>query len=167
MTEYNPYNPSDKTEQAQQLLAQAYDLQMTGKVDEAIPLYLKSLELCPTAEGHSYLGWAYSLKGRYGDAIRECEKAVRLDPDYGNPYNDIGAYMIEMGRWDEALPWIEKATMAERYDGRFYAWYNLGRVWEHQGNWMKALDAYRHALDQNPQYTLAEKAILRMESMLN
>ena len=37
MTEYNPYNPSDKTEQAQQLLAQAYDLQMTGKVDEAIP----------------------------------------------------------------------------------------------------------------------------------
>ena len=117
--------------------------------------------------GGTAIGWAYSLKGRYGDAIRECEKAVRLDPDYGNPYNDIGAYMIEMGRWDEALPWIEKATMAERYDGRFYAWYNLGRVWEHQGNWMKALDAYRHALDQNPQYTLAEKAILRMESMLN
>ncbi|OQA57945.1 MAG: photosystem I assembly protein Ycf3 [Candidatus Omnitrophica bacterium ADurb.Bin277] len=164
MTEFDP---GDKQEEAQRLLTEAYDHQMVGRIDEAIALYLKSIELNPTAEAHNFLGWAYSLKGRYGDAIRECEKAIRLDPDYGNPYNDIGAYLIETGRWEEAAGWIEKATVAERYDGRFYAWYNLGRVWEHRGDWLKALDAYRHALEQNPQYTLAEKAVLRMESALN
>jgi tetratricopeptide (TPR) repeat protein len=163
MNEFN----LNKEEEAQRYLSEAYENQMAGKVDQAIELYLKSLASQPTAEAHTCLGWAYSVKGRYGDAIRECEKAVRLDPEYGNPYNDIGAYMIETGRWEEAIVWLERATVAERYDGRFYAWYNLGRVWEHQGDWAQALEAYRHALEKNPDYTLTAKAISRMESMLN
>ena len=158
---------NNKDEDAAKFLQEAYDQQMAGKVDLAIALYLKSLASQPTAEAHTCLGWAYSVKGRYGDAIRECEKAVRLDPEYGNPYNDIGAYMIETGCWEEAISWLEKATVAKRYDGRFYAWYNLGRVREHQGDWTQALEAYRHALEKNPEYSLAEKAIRRMESMLN
>jgi tetratricopeptide (TPR) repeat protein len=161
------FNTAGKEENAAQLLREAYENQMGGKVEEAIALYRKSIAAQPTPEAHTCLGWAYSVKGQYGDAIRECEKAVRLDPEYGNPYNDIGAYMIETGRWEEAIPWLEKATAAERYDGRFYAWYNLGRVWEHMGDWTQALEAYRHALEQNPEYTLAEKAISRMQSMLN
>jgi tetratricopeptide (TPR) repeat protein len=161
------FDSSDKIEQAGQLLQEAYKQQMSGKVDLAIDLYLKSLAAQPTAEAHTCLGWAYSVKGRYGDAIRECEKAVRLDPEYGNPCNDIGAYMIETGRLEEAIPWLERATKAERYDGRFYAWYNLGRVWERQGDWARALEAYRHAIEQNPEYSLAGKAIRRMESALN
>lgn len=154
-------------ETANRYLQEGYEKQMAGKVDEAITLYLQSIASQPTSEAHTFLGWAYSVKGRYGDAIRECERAIRIDPQYGNPYNDIGAYLIETGRWQEALPWLERATTAERYDGRFYAWYNLGRVWEHQGDWSKALEAYRHALQQNTEYTLAAEAISRMESMLN
>ena len=156
-----------KQDEAQRCLTEAYEKQMAGKVDEAIALYLRSIASQPTPEAHTCLGWAYSAKGQFGDAIRECEKAVRLDPEYGNPYNDIGAYMIETGRWAEALTWLEKATVAERYDGRFYAWYNLGRVWEHLGEWGQALEAYRHALEQNPEYSLAAKAISRMEAALN
>ena len=102
------YFDINKEENAQRFLAEAYEKQMAGQIDEAIVLYLKSIESSPSAEAHQYLGWAYSLKGRFGDAIRECEKAIRIDPQYGNPYNDIGAYLIETGRWSEALPWLEK-----------------------------------------------------------
>jgi len=165
MTDFDP--EGNKEENAAKLLQEAYEKQVGGKVDEAIELYQRSIAAQPSPEAHTCLGWAYSVKGRYGDAIRECEKAVRLDPDYGNPYNDIGAYLIETGRWPEAIPWLEKATAAERYDGRFYAWYNLGRVFEHQGEWAEALEAYRLALEQNPEYSLAAKAISRMEAMLN
>lgn len=157
----------NKGEEAHRCLQEGYEKQMAGEIEAAVELYLKSLALYPTAEAHTFLGWAYSLKGRYGDAIRECEQAVRLDPEYGNPYNDIGAYLIETGRWVEAIPWLEKATVAVRYDGCFYAWYNLGRVWEHQGDWGKALEAYRHAVKQNPDYSLAVKAVQRMQAMLN
>ena len=161
------FNIPNKEEDANRFLQEGYEKQMAGEVDAAIELYRKSLELTPTPEAYTFLGWAYSLKGRFGDAIRECEKAVRLDPEYGNPCNDIGAYLIETGRWTDAIPWLEKATVATRYDGAFYAWYNLGRVWEHEGDWSKALEAYRHAVKQNPQYSLAEKAVQRMQSMLN
>ncbi len=161
------FNIPNKGEEAHRCLLEGYEKQMAGNVDEAISLYRKSLDFYPTAEAHTFLGWAYSLKGQFGDAIRECEKAICVDPDYGNPYNDIGAYLIETGRWAEAAPWLEKATAAARYDGRFYAWYNLGRVWEHEGDWARALEAYRHAAEQNPEYTLAAKAVLRIQAMLN
>jgi len=153
--------------EAFRLLKEAYEKQMKRKMDEAIDLYQKSLELYPTAEAHTYLGWAYSLKGRFEDAIAECKRAIEVDPDFGNPYNDIGAYFIEKGRYDEAIPWLEKATKASRYESTCYAYYNLGRVYEHQGNWFRAIQSYEDALNDNPQYTLAEKALKRVQAKLN
>ena len=40
--------------------------------------------------------------GKVDQAIDECKKAIRIDPTYGNPYNDIGAYLIERGDHDAA-----------------------------------------------------------------
>ena len=52
-----------------------------------------------------------------------------MDPDFGNPYNDIGAYLIQMGRLDEAIPWLEKATRAPRYEAPHFPRFNLGRAY--------------------------------------
>jgi Tfp pilus assembly protein PilF len=58
--------------------------------------------------------------GRIDDAIAECHRAIEIDPSFGNPYNDIGAYLIAKGELDEAVPWLEKAKTAPRYDPRHY-----------------------------------------------
>ena len=50
-------------------------------------------------------------------------------PDFGNPYNDIGAYMIELGQFDEAIPWLQQAIEAPRYEPRHFPHYNLGRAY--------------------------------------
>lgn len=146
---------------------EAYQKQTEGLIEDAICLYQKSIELYPTAEGHTFLGWAYSFQGRYEDAIQECRKAIRRDPEYGNPYNDIGAYLIETGRHEAAVPWLEKAIHARRYESYCYAHYNLGRVRELQGDWPRALECYRSALKDNPAYTLAQKAASRVQGMMN
>ena len=146
---------------------EAYDKQMQGAIDEAIELYHKSIELCATAEAHTFLGWAYSFQGRFDDAIQECHRAIHLDPDFGNPYNDIGSYLIEKGKFDEAIPWLQKAILAKRYDSYCYPHYNLGRVYEKKGNWFRAIDCYQKALASNPGYTLAQKAIVKIQGMLN
>ena len=39
--------------------------------------------------------------GKLDEAIEECYKAIDRDPDFGNPYNDIGAYLIEKGQLDK------------------------------------------------------------------
>src|SRR5688572_8170718 len=41
---------------------QAYQAQMEGRLEEAEALYKKSIEIYPTAEAHTYLGWTYSFQ---------------------------------------------------------------------------------------------------------
>ena len=152
---------------ARELFQRAYRCQMEGRLAEAATLYQQSIEAHATAEAHTFLGWTFSFMGRLDDAIAECKKAIRTDPDFGNPYNDIGAYLIEMGRPDEAVPWLEKALRARRYECYFYAHYNLGRVYEWQGRAEEAMREYANALEKNPQYELARVSLLRLRNTLN
>lgn len=153
--------------EAEKCFQDAYGSHMQGRIEEAIAMYKKSIELYPTAEAYTFLGWAYSFYGRYDDAIEECKRAIEIDPEFGNPYNDIGAYLIEKGQLDAAIPWLEKAVEAKRYESYCYPHYNLGRVYEQQKNWWKAYEAYHQSLTCNPEYTLAQKAMARMAGMMN
>lgn len=154
-------------QQAQILLERAYRHQMQGELGEAIQLYRRSIAVLPTAEAHTFLGWTYSLMDRYDEAIAECEKAIALDPSFGNPYNDIGAYLIEQERYEEAIPWLEKAIMAERYDSPQFPYVNLGRIYERRGDAMKALRYYGYALELAPLYLPAEWAKNQLLGRLN
>jgi tetratricopeptide (TPR) repeat protein len=53
---------------------------MDGKFEEAILNYKKSLNIHPTPEAHTYLGWTYSFIGDFDKAIDECKTAISLDP---------------------------------------------------------------------------------------
>jgi len=152
---------------AVELFQEAYERQMQGQLEEAIVGYQRSVQLYPTAEAYTFLGWTYSFMARYDDAIKECLKAIEVDPDFGNPYNDIGAYLIELGRLDEAIPWLRKATVTKRYESRCFPYSNLGRVYERQGQWTEALQAYEQAIQMNPEYLLAHHALNRLKGMLS
>src|SRR3954468_25024244 len=101
---------------AERFFQEAHRLQMKGELQQAVELYKKSIESFATAEAHTFLGWTYSFMGRVDDAIAECKRAIEVDPDFGNPYNDIGAYLIQKGELDEAIPWLERALLASRYE---------------------------------------------------
>ena len=154
-------------DEALDYLQKAYDLQTKGKLQEAIELYRKSIELYPTAEAHTFLGWTYSFQGRHDEAIAECKRAIEIDPDFGNPYNDIGSYLIEKRQYDAAIPWLEKAVQAKRYENYCYPYYNLGRIYEQKGNWLRALEYYQNSLKQNSDYTLAARSVSRLKGLLN
>lgn len=152
---------------ARHLFKQAYHLQQRGAIADAMRLYKESLAVYPTAEAHTFLGWAYATLRRYENAIDECLLAIALDPTFGNPYNDIGAYCIELERWDEALQWFDKALVAPRYTQREFAFLNIGRVHEHFGRYSKAAEYYQHALRLNPNYQSARFAYRLVMGKLN
>lgn len=141
----------------------AYILQSAGELERSADAYERSIRLEPTAEAHTFHGWALSFMGRYDDAIEECKRATDLDPSFGNPYNDIGAYLIELGRLDEAIPWLERAIAAPRYCCYFYAHTNLARVYLQKGLREKARKALRHALEVNPDYEPARELLRRLD----
>jgi Tfp pilus assembly protein PilF len=152
---------------ARDLFKQAYDALMRGELDEAADLYRESIDTWPTAEAHTFLGWTYSFMGRTDDAIEECRRAIEVDPDFGNPYNDIGAYLIEKGDLIGAAPWLEKAMQAPRYESYYYPHFNLGRVLEARGMMFDALREYKTAIDLNPGYALAIRAFRSLQARLN
>ena len=118
---------------AWQYFDKAYRCQNAGKLDEAARLYTLSIKTYPTAEAYTFRGWTYSFTGQLDEAIKECRKAIEVDPDFGNPYNDIGAYLIQKGQLDKAIPWLKKAMKAPRYDSYCFPHVNLGRIWERKG----------------------------------
>jgi protein-L-isoaspartate O-methyltransferase len=140
-----------------------YILQSAGELERAEDAYGRSLHLAPSAEAHTFLGWTCSFLGRYEDAIRECERAIAVDPTFGNPYNDIGAYLVELGRLDEAIPWLERALGASRYCCYFYAHANLARVYLQKGLREKARRHLLSALESNPEYAPARELLRRLD----
>jgi tetratricopeptide (TPR) repeat protein len=149
--------------EAQRFFRLGYEAQLAGRLEEAVAHYRRSISVQPTAEAHTFLGWAMSYLGRLEDAIGECKVAISIDPEFGNPYNDIGAYLIELGRLDEAIPWLEKAVASPRYCCYFYAHTNLARVYLHKRMPEKARKALMAALRVNPDYAPARELLRHVD----
>jgi tetratricopeptide (TPR) repeat protein len=131
-------DPVEDARRAKQLLQEGYRAQMDESYDSAVDLYKKSIETFPTAEAHTFLGWTYSHMDRLDEAIEECRRAIRVDPEFGNPYNDIGSYLMKQGKLEEAISWLEKAKGARRYEPRHYPYLNLGRIYLSIGKFEEA-----------------------------
>jgi len=157
----------DARERAIELWREAYRRQMAGDLEGAIETYRRSIAACPTAEAHTFLGWTYSFQGRLEEATAECMRAIEVDPDFGNPYNDIGVYLMQQGKLEEAIPWLERAKQAPRYEPRQFPFMNLGRIYLKQGRWWEALQQFEAAVRLAPTDTELAKALHSLRGRLN
>jgi tetratricopeptide (TPR) repeat protein len=149
----------DARRQAAEAWQAGYALHIAGRYEAAIERFRASIKAHPTAEGHTFLGWSLAALGRLEEAIEQCKAAVALDPDFGNPYNDIGVYLITTGRYDEAIPWLEKAIAARRYCCYHFAHTNLGRVLLAKGRLDEAGRQFELALEREPGYEPAKQGL--------
>ncbi len=148
-----------KKERAQRLYNTGYLMAEMGRTEEAILVLEESLRVLPTAEGYTYLGWTYSHLGDYKRAFEEAQKAIRIDPDFGNPYNDIGVYLIAMGKEDEAIPYLEKAMQAKRYCCYQFPHFNIGTIYLKKEMYERARQEFEKAIEIDPTYGPARKAL--------
>ncbi len=142
-------------------------LQLEGDLAAAIERYDQSIAVYPTAEAHTFRAWAYSFQNRLEDAIDECKRAIEVDPSFGNPYNDIGSYLIAQGKMDEAVTWLEKAKRAPRYEPRHFPYINLGRVFAAQGRVRKAIREFESALNLCPDEPTVVAALSALRQRIN
>jgi tetratricopeptide (TPR) repeat protein len=158
---------SERKQEALDFFRSAYEAQAHNRLDEAVELYKKSIDAYPTAEAYTFLGWTYNFMGLTDDAIAQCRIAIEVDSDFGNPYNDIGAYLIEKGDLNGAVEWLQRATTATRYECYFYPHFNLGRIYEGRGQVFDALREYHAAARLNPAYKAAIRALRKLQGKLN
>jgi len=149
------------------LLAEAEAAHRAGNVDRAIELYKNSLAYHPTADAHTYLGWMYSKQGRLEEAIEECHLAIEADPDFGNPYNDIGCYLMQLGEMEQAIGWLSKAKRAPRYDPRHFPYTNLARIYLRRRQHGKAAGEVLGAVRRAAGEESLKRQLLELVSLLN
>jgi tetratricopeptide (TPR) repeat protein len=159
--------PDGLKREAIELFRRAFESQQLEDYEEAIKLYKSSIAIYPTAEAHTFLGWVYSFQQRYDEAIEECLEAIRVDETFGNPYNDIGSYLVAQGDLYSCVKWFKRALLAPRYESYAFPHMNLGRVYEQRGHLLKAARHYGLALEQEPGYTQATIALRKLQSRLN
>ena len=149
---YSIMNEREVQHLATQHLNRAHQHQNEGRFGYALRDYRRSIAVFPSPEAYLSLAAALGYLARYEEAIKECHHAIALDPDLGQPYHDIGTYLIELRRWDQAKVWFELALNAPNYDRRCQAYYNLGRIHEYFGRFVDAMINYRTALKDDPSY---------------
>lgn len=74
-----------------------------GQLVEALKLYEKAVAMCPgNAACRNNRAAALAGLGRLGEAVRECEEAVRLDPTYGRAHQRLASLLLRFGQVDNA-----------------------------------------------------------------
>lgn len=138
-----------------------------GELDQATACFVASIESYPTAEGYTYYGWMLSKKGDFAGAIEQCRKAIAVDPDFGNPYNDIGSYLTIQGSLDDAIPWFERAITAPRYEPRHFPHMNLGRIYIAKQLLNAAREQFRKALEYAPHNRQLRLVVQQLDEQLH
>jgi len=152
---------------AQKLIETGLYLVSQGKFLEAKKQFKKANQACESAESMTYWGWMEYQLGNPEKAILLCKKAIRIDPDLGNPYNDIGSYLVVLGKEDEAISWFEKAIRAKRYEARHYPHINLGRLFLKRNFPLRALQEFKKANEWCPTDPVIQEAIRNLTEKLH
>lgn len=128
-----------------------------NELDRAIHLLEQSLELDSTLiNAKVALGVALTRKNENEKACDILQDAVCDDPTNSYAQRNLGGCLIKLGRADEALPHLKKATELNAIDQA--AWYGLGQVYETLKDHGKADDAYSHAIQIDEYSTIGDLA---------
>lgn len=144
-----------------------YTYQAAGDLQSAAECYLKSIERQPSPEAHTFLGWVLAQMGEFDAAILECERAVALDPDFGNAWNDMGAYLIEKRQIHKAIDCLKKAVQSKNYDSRSFPHFNLARAYIHEGLLLSSEKELEKALEINSDFKPAQELIKTLRNQIH
>jgi tetratricopeptide (TPR) repeat protein len=141
-----------------------YDI---GEVSKAIHLYTKSIDIYPTAESYTSRGLAYCILGKTKEAIQECKKAIEVDPYFGKAYNDIGTYLMSLGKIDEAVVWLKKAKKKMISECKYVPYLNLARIYFLKGLLLKAEKEFKKVLELIPGEFYSSIALTHINKILH
>ncbi len=124
--------------------------------DESIRngVYLRDLTRQETmAIAYTGRGIAWAGKGNLDKVIKDCDEAIRLNPNYAEAYNNRGNAWYGKGSLDRA---IEDYNEAVRINPNYAkAYHNRGNAWAGKGSLDRAIEDYNEAVRLNPNYANA------------
>jgi tetratricopeptide (TPR) repeat protein len=91
-----------------------------------------------------------SNKGNFQDAINNYTKAIEINPDYAEAYNNRGNTYLQLGSYDLALnDYLNAIRLKPDYTE---AYYDCGNLYSSQGLYDKAITNYSKAIELEPDH---------------
>ena len=141
-------------ETARDLLAEAATQADAGRLDAAIALHLKALELDPgTAQAHVNLISLYGRTGAREKARAHYDAALALDGSVADAHYNFGVLLASESRLDEALDLFQKALKVDPFHAAAHN--NLASLLARGGRYDEAAAHYRQTLANDPQHQTA------------
>ncbi len=114
---------------------------------------LKNTEKEQTPEAFFRKGNAYKRLEKYEDAIDAYTKAIELNPEYSNAYNNRGLAHKKRGKFTEAITDYSKAILIDPKYATAYN--NRGVAYRILKKYAEAIADYEKAIELNPKYDIA------------
>ena len=127
------------------------ELQVQGRLDEAIALYRDALARNPdNAVAYSNLGTALAATGELEEAIVQHRRALELAPEDADGHFNLANALVTQGEIVDAVGHLREAVRID--PGFAEAHVNLGNALVTQGEFEDAGDHYRRATELRPEW---------------
>ncbi len=125
-----------------------YDL-AKQEFDKCNKLVINSAKFGKTiADNYFAIGYAYNNLGHHEEALKSYEKAVGINREYHEAWNNMGIAYDELGQYEETIRCYEQAL--EIKDDFYDAHGSLGWIYYKTGQYEKSIEASLKGLSINP-----------------
>lgn len=150
--------PREQEIRAIRLMAEADELLQDGKDHLALLKYLEAAEANPYHEViFNKLAVTYSRLHMFYQARQAVERSIGLEPDYSYAYNTKGIIDIAELKYGDATSAFHRAIRLKQEVANFHV--NLGYAEMQRGHYEAGLEAYKRALEIDPDILSSNSAI--------
>src|SRR5262249_39997362 len=127
-----------------------------GRVDEAIRIGERLIQRQPkNIRARNFLAYAYVQTFQPEKADAEFHRSMELAPGEFAILNNDGLFLMQRGRYQEALERFSEAIEINPENIQGYV--GMGEAYRQSGNMRKAIDWYRKALRLDPNQPIANQ----------
>jgi type IV pilus assembly protein PilF len=132
-----------------------------GNLRAGVENLLEAAKLDPDNADVQYeLGNAYKWLGvdennptYFQSAVVHLKRAIELRPAFPEASNELGTVYLKLSEWDLAIACFEDAAKQIKFKTPWFAYNNMGLAYYHMGNYDKAIESYKQALQLSPSYS--------------
>lgn len=128
-----------------------------GHLEKANYFLSQAMEIEETSEALFYLGLIASQKNQISEALSYFYRSHQLDPEYGNPCNEIGVILLRLGKEREAIYWLKRSIQCRFNDALHIPLFNLATLYKIWNRPERSLQYLHKAIEFAPDFEEAKK----------
>jgi tetratricopeptide (TPR) repeat protein len=97
----------------------------------------------------------------YTGTVDDAEASIAMEPDLSAAYINLGAGLVGLRRYKEALASLDKAVAVGITDDAHLAYFNSAIAKEHLGDIRGAYNDYKKSVEIDPDFALAKEQLSR------